>query len=57
MSSDSPPTYYFTDIQFNSSFFVNLSTAPLTQTQATALYLLKNSTDTANALETLLVEF
>jgi hypothetical protein len=51
MSAESPPTYYFTGIQFNSSFYADLSTAPLTQTQATALYLLKNSADTATALE------
>jgi hypothetical protein len=52
MSADSPPTYYFTGIQFNSAFYVDASTAPLTQTQASALYLLKNSADTATALET-----
>jgi hypothetical protein len=52
MSADSPPTYYFTGIQFNSSFYADVSTAPLTQSQASALYLLKNSADTATALET-----
>jgi len=52
MSADSPPTYYFTGIQFNSSFYADVSTSPLTQSQATALYLLKNSADTATALET-----
>lgn len=52
MSAESPPTYYFTGIQFNSSFYADVSTAPLTQSQASALYLLKRSADTATALET-----
>jgi len=52
MSADSPPTYYFSGIQFNSSFYIDVSTAPLTQSQASALYLLKRTADTATALET-----
>jgi hypothetical protein len=52
MSADSPPTYYFTGIQFNSSFYKDVSTSPLTQSEASALYLLKNTADTATALET-----
>jgi hypothetical protein len=52
MSADSPPTYYFTGIQFNSSFYLDVSTSPLTQSQASALYLLKKTADTATALET-----
>jgi hypothetical protein len=51
MSADNSPTYYFTDIDFNSSFFIDLLTAPLRQTQSTALYLLKNSVDTTTPAE------
>jgi len=50
MSADNPPTYYFTGIQFNSAFYNGND--PLTQTDATSLYLLKNTPDTATALET-----
>jgi hypothetical protein len=51
MSASNAPTYYFSGIQFNSAFYTT-STSPLTQTQASALYLLKNTADTATALET-----
>jgi len=50
MSADNPPTYYFTGIQFNSAFYNGNDT--LTQTEASSLYLLKNTPDTATALET-----
>ena len=50
MSAYSPPIYYFSGIQFNSSFFVS-SNSSLTQTQASKLYLLKNTADIATALE------
>jgi hypothetical protein len=51
MSAFNAPTYYFTGIEFNSSFFTSANVA-LTQTQASALYLLKRSPDTATSLET-----
>ena len=50
MSAYAPPTYYFSNILFNSAFY-NPSTSALTQSQASALYLLKNTADTATALE------
>ena len=49
MSVDQPPLYYFTDINFNSSFY---DTEAFTETQANALYLRKRTPDTATALET-----
>lgn len=50
MSASNAPTYYFTGIQFNSAFYNGNET--LTQSQASSLYLLKNTPDTATALET-----
>jgi hypothetical protein len=54
MSADSPPTYYFTGIQFNSSFYTTPSggSGDLTLAQANALYLKKTIPDIATALET-----
>jgi hypothetical protein len=51
MSASNAPTYYFTGIQFNSAFY-NVNDTTLTQSQASSLYLLKNTPDTATALET-----
>ena len=51
MSAESPPIYYFTNINFNSSFYDPANTG-LTQTQANALYLRKTTPDTASAIET-----
>ena len=51
MSAYNPPTYYFSGIQFNTAFYVSAN-SNITQTQASSLYLLKNSPDTATALET-----
>jgi hypothetical protein len=50
MSAFNAPTYYFTGIKFNSSYFATSNSA-LTTKQANALYLLKNTADTATALE------
>ena len=49
MSEEQPPIYYFTNIDFNSSFY---DTEAFTETQANALYLRKTTPDTATALET-----
>lgn len=49
MSIEQPPIYYFTNIDFNSSFY---DTEAFTETQANALYLRKRTPDTATALET-----
>jgi len=51
MTSVSPPTYYFDGITFNSAFYTTSSSGGLSQAQANALYLKKNTTDTATALE------
>ena len=51
MSAYNPPSYYFSNILFNSAFYISLNSA-LSQTQANALYLLKKTADTATALET-----
>ena len=52
MSAFPAPSYYFTGIGFNSAFYTVSTTIGLTQSQANALYLLKNTADTATALET-----
>ena len=54
MSSQPTPTYNFSGIDYNSSFFnkVKTSSSGLTQTQANALYLQKTVPDTATSLET-----
>jgi hypothetical protein len=54
MSADSPPTYYFTGIDFNSSFYTTPSggSGDLTLAQANALYLRKTIPDIATAVET-----
>lgn len=52
MTSVSPPTYYFDGITFNSAFYTASSSGGLTEAQANALYLKKNTADTATALET-----
>ena len=54
MSSQPTPTYNFSGIDYNSSFFnkVKTSSSGLTQTQANALYLQKTVADTATSLET-----
>jgi len=52
MSAFPAPSYYFTGIGFNSAFYTTSTTIGLTQSQANALYLLKNTADTATALET-----
>ena len=52
MSAFPAPSYYFTGIGFNSAFYTVSTTVGLTQSQANALYLLKNTADTATALET-----
>ena len=52
MTSVSPPTYYFNGITFNSAFYTTSSSGGLSQSQANALYLKKNTADTASALET-----
>ena len=51
MSASNAPTYYFTEIGFNSSFYNTISTGGLTQAQANALYLQKTTADTATAIE------
>lgn len=48
MSDYSQPIYYFTNIGFNSAFYMSTNTA-LTYTQTSSLYLLKNTADTATA--------
>jgi hypothetical protein len=52
MSADNPPTYYFTGINFNSSFYEPTGTGDLTLAQANSLYLKKTVADTATAIET-----
>ena len=52
MTSVAPPTYYFNGITFNSAFYTTSSSGGLSQSQANALYLKKNTADTASALET-----
>jgi hypothetical protein len=51
MSAYNPPTYYFSGIGFNSSFYT-VTTTGITQAQANALYLQKTTPDTATAVET-----
>ena len=51
MSASNAPTYYFTGIQFNSSFYA-ITTSGLSEGQANLLYLRKTVADTATALET-----
>lgn len=51
MSVEQPPSYYFPNINFNSSFYETDSIG-LTQTQANTLYLRKTTPDTASAIET-----
>ena len=46
MSAFYPPSYSFTGINFNSSFFTTPTTG-LTQTQANVIYLRKTTPDTA----------
>jgi hypothetical protein len=50
-----PPEYYFTSIDFNSTFY-ETTNGSLTQTQANALYLQKTVPDTATAKETFLAD-
>jgi hypothetical protein len=50
MSADFPPQYYFTNINFNSSFYE--TGEGLTQERANTLYLRKTVADTATAIET-----
>ena len=53
MSAENPPTYNFSGIDFNPSFYVDESNSTgITQEQANALYLQKTIPDTATALET-----
>ena len=52
MTSELPPTYYFTDINYNSSFYGSDDTANLTEALANSLYLRKTVPDTATAVET-----
>lgn len=53
MSAENPPTYNFSGIDFNPSFYVDESNSSgITQEQANALYLQKTIPDTATALET-----
>ena len=51
MTSANPPYPYFNGITYNSQYFAS-SGSGLTQSQANALYLKKNTADTASALET-----
>jgi len=51
MSAYLPPTYYFTGIDFNAAFFKS-DTIGISEARANSLYLLKNSPDTATAIET-----
>ena len=55
MSSSNPPYPYYDGITYNSVFFSTESGSGLSETQANALYLRKTTTDTAAALETLMV--
>ena len=53
MSAENPPTYNFSGIDFNPSFYVDESNSSgITQEQANTLYLQKTIPDTATALET-----
>ena len=52
MSAFSPPIYYFTDINFDSSYYASPTTTGLTVAQANTLYLQKSTADTAAAVET-----
>lgn len=54
MSADNPPTYYFTGIDFNSSFYTTTTSGSgdLTQVLADTLYLRKTVADTATVVET-----
>lgn len=53
MSAENPPTYNFSGIDFNPSFYVDESNSTgITQEQANTLYLQKTIPDTATALET-----
>ena len=49
MSSNEPPIYYFSNIDFNSSFFDSTS---ISISKANSLYLRKTVPDTATSLET-----
>jgi len=51
MSSSIPPTYYFSGINFNPSFYDNVDSG-LTLSTANSLYLNKASADTSAVLET-----
>ena len=49
MASNEPPSYYFSNIDFNSSFFDSTS---ISISKANSLYLRKTVPDTATSLET-----
>jgi hypothetical protein len=52
MSSTIPPTYYFSGINFNPSFYDTVESSGLTQGEANLLYLKKTVPDTATSIET-----
>ncbi len=53
MTSETPPSEYFTGINFNPSFYQDTgTTAGLSETTANSLYLRKTIADTATAVET-----
>jgi hypothetical protein len=52
MSATSPPTYYFPNIGFNSSYYSNADEDALTQSNADVRYLIKVKPDTTNNLQT-----
>jgi hypothetical protein len=45
MTSETPPSEYFTNIGFNSSFYQNIETTGLSEGEANNLYFKKNIDD------------
>ena len=52
MSADNPPTFNFSGIDFNNTYFLNENNTNLTKAQADNYYLNKQIPDTATVLET-----
>ena len=52
MSSQPPPTYEFTGIDYNPQYYNTVASSGITETQANNLYLRKTIADTATAVET-----
>ena len=52
MSSQPPPTYEFTGIDYNPQYYNTVASSGISESQANNLYLRKTIADTATAVET-----